>query len=360
MKLFFGLNPTPNQISEMNLKAGSPRSFSDDAPKPSQRNPRPAPTPSPSVQPRPSTPRNNATAPSTPSSTPFGAERPAAVNPTAAAAADIASRFGAESPADTPKTQTAPPVAPRSDSPKPPAGGIPFVPPPSPSRSTAADSGQSSSAKPETDKSHVAMPSDANPQPSPAAAEAPKPPSPNSEMEKMREELERMRAELEKYKQPAATQQNTEINPQEAKASDIPLPPPLPKQENSPKRQETPTEAIPAVLVDDNAYDGNATIQLKAYSGKTMTITGDTIVNFSNTRTLNGDDFQYLDHNEQYRISRQGSKWIITPGMNTKNATMLNYLPLTGPEVLEDEDTISVSIPGSNVHKMMLTVKFMS
>ena len=91
-----------------------------------------------------------------------------------------------------------------------------------------------------------------------------------------------------------------------------------------------------------------------------MTITGDTVVNFTNTRGLNGDDFQFLDHNEQYRISRQGTKWIITPGMNTRNATMLNYLPLTGPEVLENDDTISISIPGSNVHKMTLTVKFIS
>ena len=358
MKLFFGLNPTPNQISELNLKAGSPRSFADDAPKASQRISRPAPTPRPSVQPRPSASRNNVSAPSAaPSVTPIGGARPSAVNPTATgAAADIASRFGAASSADTPKTQTTPPVPPRGDSPKPPVDGIPFVPPPT---AAAAESSQASSV-PKMDTAPVAMPSDAKPSSSPAAAEAPKPPPPNPEMEKMREELERMKAELEKYKQPAVTQQDTDIYPQEAKASDIPQPPPLPKQETTTQRQEPQTEAIPAVLVDDGDNNGGWAIQLQAYGGKTMTITGDTIVNFSNTRTLNGDDFQYLDHNEQYRISRQGSKWIITPGMNTKNATMLNYLPLTGPAVLEDEDTISISIPGSNVHKMMLTVKIMS
>ncbi len=356
MKLFFGLNPTPNQISEMNLKAGSPRSFADDAPKPSQKPPRPSPPPRTSAPPRPSAPRNNVSAPSTPSGASFGGERPASVDPTTAgAAADIASRLGVASTPETPIVP--PPVAPRSDSPKPPMDGAPLVPP---SSSPASDSSQAPTAVSEKDISPVAMPSDAKPSPSSTAAEAPKPPPPNPEMERMREELERMKAELEKYKQPAAKQQDTDIKPQEAKASEAPQPPPLPRQETSTQRQEPQTEAIPAVLVDDGDDNGNATIQLKAYSGKTMTITGDTIVNFSNTRTLNGDDFQFLDHNEQYRISRQGSKWIITPGMSTKNATMLNFLPLTGPEVLEDEDTISVSIPGSNVHKMMLTVKFMS
>ncbi|MBO4344326.1 MAG: hypothetical protein J5833_01135, partial [Victivallales bacterium] len=275
-------------------------------------------------------------------------------------AADMASRVGAASPADTPKTQAAPPAAPAVDSPKPPAEGAHSEPPPSSASEAAAD-GKPLYTVPEKEKAPVAMPSDAKPKSPKDTAETPNA-TPNPEVERMREELERMRAELEKYKQPAATRQDTDVKPQEAKAAEATLPPPLPKQETATQRQEPPSEAIPAVLVDDNddGYDGNATIQLKAYSGKTMTITGDTIVNFSNTRTLNGDDFQFLDHNEQYRISRQGTKWIITPGMNTKNATMLNYLPLTGPEVLEDEDTISVSIPGSNVHKMMLTVKFTS
>ena len=175
-------------------------------------------------------------------------------------------------------------------------------------------------------------------------------PQENPELVKMRQEMERMREELQRLKQ---TEGNSGTIPtiNETKTAESQESPPLPKN-------VTTSTAIPAVPVD-SANDGS-TIQLQAYSGKTMTITGDTIVNFTNTRGLNGDDFQFLDHNEQYRISRQGTKWIITPGMNTRNATMLNYLPLTGPEVLENDDTISISIPGSNVHKMTLTVKILS
>ncbi|MBQ7650375.1 MAG: hypothetical protein IJS15_05410 [Victivallales bacterium] len=159
----------------------------------------------------------------------------------------------------------------------------------------------------------------------------------------MKEELNRLRNGADSSETPSPYEETKTPDTQETQ--------PVPESNSEP----APIPAIPVFSPDDGAA-----IQLQAYSGKTMTITGDTVVNFTNTRGLNGDDFQFLDHNEQFRISRQGTKWLITPGMNTRNATMLNYLPLTGPEVLENDDTISISIPGSNVNKMTLTVKFLS